>query len=63
MLYKDDKTGKLVLHTGDNPGYHTQIRRYIDKHITMILLNNNDSPAMDQVLDAVEGVVIEAFGH
>lgn len=58
MLYKDDKTGKIVLHTGDNPGYHTQIRRYIEKHITMILLNNNDSPAMDSILDGIENLLI-----
>jgi CubicO group peptidase (beta-lactamase class C family) len=61
MLYQDKKTARLVFHTGDNPGFHTQIRRYIDKHITMILLNNNDSPAMDNILDGIEAVVVN--GH
>jgi CubicO group peptidase (beta-lactamase class C family) len=54
MLYQNEKTGHLIFHTGDNPGYHTQIRRYIDKKVTIILLNNNDSPAMDSILDGIE---------
>lgn len=57
MLYEDKKTGRLIFHTGDNPGYHTQIRRYIDKKVTIILLNNNDSPAMDTILDGIETVL------
>lgn len=48
----------MVLHTGDNPGYHTQIRRYLKQRVTLILLNNNNSEAMDEILDAAESILI-----
>ncbi|MDZ4807808.1 MAG: serine hydrolase domain-containing protein [Bacteroidota bacterium] len=41
MLRTDSILGRVVYHTGDNPGYKTQIIRYIDKNKTIILLNNN----------------------
>jgi CubicO group peptidase (beta-lactamase class C family) len=40
-LRTDSTLGKIVSHTGDNPGYKTQIIRYIDQEKTIILLNNN----------------------
>ena len=40
-LRTDPSFGKIVSHTGDNPGYKTQIIRYIDKKKTIIVLNNN----------------------
>ncbi len=40
-LRTDSSLGKIVMHTGDNPGYKTQIIRFIDKKKTIILLNNN----------------------
>ena len=40
-LRNDPSFGKIVQHNGDNPGYKTQIIRYIDKKKTIILLNNN----------------------
>jgi len=33
--------GKMVSHTGDNPGYQTIIVRYIEENKTIIILNNN----------------------
>lgn len=40
-LRTDSSLGKIVMHTGDNPGYKTQIIRFIDKKKTIVLLNNN----------------------
>lgn len=40
-LRTDTILGKIVSHNGDNPGYKTQIIRYIDKKKTIIVLNNN----------------------
>jgi CubicO group peptidase (beta-lactamase class C family) len=37
----DSSFGKVVSHTGDNPGFKTQIIRYIEKKKTFIVLNNN----------------------
>mgnify|MGYP003577817287 CR=1 FL=1 len=41
MLSSHPTWGKMVLHTGDNPGYRSIIIRLIDVHRTVILLNNN----------------------
>ena len=40
-LNQDKRHGKVVEHSGDNPGYKTEIVRYIDADITIILLCNN----------------------
>lgn len=48
------KLGRVVHHSGDNPGYHTHIMRYIDKKYTVILLNNNASDQMNEILDSIE---------
>jgi CubicO group peptidase (beta-lactamase class C family) len=40
-LKMDSSFGKIVSHTGDNPGYKTEIVRYIDKKKTVIVLSNN----------------------
>jgi len=50
-LAQHPRLGRLVSHTGDNPGYRTRIRRYIDRKITIILLNNNESTKMDSMMD------------
>lgn len=44
QIRKDNILGQVVSHTGDNPGYQTQIIRYIDANKTIILLNNNPYP-------------------
>jgi len=40
-LNKDLRLGKVVEHSGDNPGYKTEIVRFIDADKTIILLCNN----------------------
>jgi hypothetical protein len=35
-LRNDPSFGKIVQHNGDNPGYKTEIIRYIDKKKTII---------------------------
>lgn len=49
-LRTDSVAGKMVSHTGDNPGYKTQIIRYIDKKKTIILLNNNAHPGFSSII-------------
>jgi CubicO group peptidase (beta-lactamase class C family) len=41
MLDSNPRFGKVVWHSGDNPGYKTAIVRYIDADKTVILLCNN----------------------
>jgi CubicO group peptidase (beta-lactamase class C family) len=54
MLRTDSTLGKIVYHTGDNPGYKTQIIRYIDKKKTIILLNNNAHENFGRLVKEVE---------
>jgi CubicO group peptidase (beta-lactamase class C family) len=53
QLKTDDKNGKTVFHTGDNPGYQTIIVRHIEKDKTVIILTNNDSPRHQEVVDFI----------
>lgn len=50
MIRSDTLLGKVVMHTGDNPGYKTQIIRYIDPHKTIILLCNNAYGNFDEII-------------
>ena len=56
-LRTDSTFGKIVSHTGDNPGYKTQIIRYIDKRKTIILLNNNSHPAFSSLIKQAEALL------
>ncbi|MCE2995121.1 MAG: serine hydrolase domain-containing protein [Cyclobacteriaceae bacterium] len=38
---KPDGEGKIVLHSGDNPGYKTEIIRHLGENKTLIILCNN----------------------
>lgn len=44
--------GKMVMHTGDNPGYKTIIVRFIEENKTIIILNNNAHPDMIRIVEA-----------
>jgi CubicO group peptidase (beta-lactamase class C family) len=53
----DPSFGKIVQHNGDNPGYKTQITRYIDKKKTIILLNNNAHSNFGTILKQLEAAI------
>lgn len=44
--------GKMVMHTGDNPGYKTIIVRFIEENKTIIVLNNNYHPDLIKLVEA-----------
>jgi CubicO group peptidase (beta-lactamase class C family) len=56
-LRGDSVLGKIVSHNGDNPGYKTQIIRYIDKKKTVILLNNNYHENFTTILKNIEAIL------
>jgi CubicO group peptidase (beta-lactamase class C family) len=56
-LRTDSTLGKIVSHNGDNPGYKTQIIRYLDKKKTIILFNNNASPDFTSILKQLEEAI------
>ncbi|MCU0403745.1 MAG: beta-lactamase family protein, partial [Chitinophagaceae bacterium] len=45
---------KVVLHTGDNPGYKTIIIRYLSSRKTLIILNNNAHPGFKALADGFD---------
>ncbi len=49
--------GKVVRHSGSNPGYRTHLIRYIDADRTVILLCNNEHKKYPQVLKGIETIV------
>ncbi len=46
--------GKIVFHTGDNPGYKTEIVRYIDSKKTIIVLSNNASDSVKSIVSFIQ---------
>lgn len=44
--------GKMVMHTGDNPGYQTIIVRFVEENKTIIVLNNNYHPDQIKLVEA-----------
>ena len=53
-LEEDEKGGKVVQHSGDNPGYKTEIVRFIDTDRTIILLCNNAHERFEKLLAALK---------
>jgi CubicO group peptidase (beta-lactamase class C family) len=50
-----DKDGnKIVSHNGDNPGYKTQIVRFLNSKKTLIVLCNNAIPSFSKMISALE---------
>ncbi|TMI90531.1 MAG: beta-lactamase family protein [Bacteroidetes bacterium] len=56
-LRNDPSFGKVVQHSGDNPGYKTEIIRYLDKKKTIILLNNNAYSNSNTLLKQLEELI------
>lgn len=55
----DSALGKIVSHSGDNPGYKTQIIRSIDKEKTIIVLNNNAHQNFSSIVKQLEAALRE----
>ncbi len=54
---ENSKLGKVVRHSGDNPGFKTHIIRYNDADKTVILLCNNAHEKYGEVLKGIERFV------
>ena len=57
MLRADTTQGNVVYHTGDNPGYKTEIIRFTDQQKTIIILNNNAHENFEKMVSAIEAIV------
>jgi CubicO group peptidase (beta-lactamase class C family) len=49
--------GNTVLHTGDNPGYKTEIIRHIDKNKTLIVLSNNAYKGFENLILSLDSLL------
>ncbi len=54
MLRSHPQSGKIVYHTGDNPGYENSFVRYIDKKKTIIILSNNAYDNLEAMIQQIE---------
>ena len=54
MLEAVPGLGITVWHSGDNPGYRTRLMRYTGARKTLVVLNNNEYPKLDALMDALE---------
>lgn len=53
-LEQDKTLGKIVRHSGDNPGYKTQFIRFIDQDYTIVLLCNNALEEFDDLTQQLQ---------
>ena len=59
VIRKDSSFGKIVWHNGSNPGYATQINRYIERKKTLIILSNNAYPQIDTLIQKLEKLLLK----
>ena len=59
MLRTSKKLGKVVSHTGSNPGFNNIIMRYIDADKTVILLCNNAYPQFRKVTASIDSLLAQ----
>jgi CubicO group peptidase (beta-lactamase class C family) len=57
-IREDPEHGKIVFHTGDNPGVSTMIARYLDKKLTVIMLCNNGHPKFGTLATSVQKIIL-----
>ncbi len=53
-----DPSGKIVWHNGDNPGYKTQIMRYLGSKRTLIILSNNASDQFENIIKQLYNLLL-----
>ena len=51
------QVGKIVWHSGDNPGYKTEIMRYIGKDRTLIILCNNAADNFSELIKELQPIM------
>lgn len=56
-LAQSARLGRVVRHSGSNPGYKNQFIRYIDADRTIILLCNNADEKMPKILKEIQALV------
>lgn len=59
LIEHDEHLGKVVFHSGGWPGYATMFKRYVDKEMTLIFLQNatRDYGYTQQMIDGIEHIL------
>ena len=57
-ILPDSKLGKIVSHSGSNPGYKTVIVRYLDEGQTLIMFCNNAHQQFEALQKAIDQILI-----
>lgn len=57
VIIRNDPSGKIVWHNGDNPGYKTEIMRILGNKNTLILLCNNASDQFENIIKQLQTVI------
>ncbi len=58
VIAENTEAGKMVWHNGDNPGYKTQIMRYLSPQKTIIVLCNNAVDNFDTILKQIPSKIL-----
>lgn len=56
-IIPNNPAGRIVWHDGDNPGYKTQIMRYLEKKMTLIILCNNASDQFNTIIKQIHTIL------
>ncbi len=56
-IIADNPSGKIVWHNGDNPGYKTEIIRFLGKKATLIILCNNYSDQFEHIIKQLQTLI------
>ncbi len=56
-IIPNEPAGKIVWHNGDNPGYKTQIMRYLGKDRTLVILCNNASAEFTELVKQLRSII------
>ncbi|MEO7529974.1 MAG: serine hydrolase domain-containing protein [Sediminibacterium sp.] len=57
VIIPNDPSGKIVWHNGDNPGYKTEIMRFLGKQNTLIILCNNASDQFNNLVKQLQSLL------
>ncbi len=56
-IISNDPSGKIVWHNGDNPGYKTEIMRFLNSKNTLIILCNNASDQFQNIIKQIRTIL------
>ena len=56
-IITNNPKGKIVWHNGDNPGYKTEIMRFLNQQNTLIILCNNYSDQFENIIKQLQTLI------